>query len=217
MRITVFSATLFAQAPIVGIIRGLSAEEVGRLLPVYLDAGLTTVEITMNTPGAAGMIAAAIAAYAGRLNIGAGTVRSMADLDAALEAGAQFIVTPSLNEAVIRSCVARQVPVFPGALTPTEIELAWSLGATMVKVYPASAFGPGYIRDVKAPMDEVKLLPTGGVDAGNIGAFFRAGADGVGMGGQLIDKSLIRADDMQGLSRHFSAVLNAWRNAVTDS
>lgn len=201
-----FSAEQFAKVPIVGIIRNLGPEEVEAVLPIFVEAGLTTVEITMNTSGAADLIRNALNLYAGRLNVGAGTVRTDADLDAALTAGAQFIVTPTLNEAIIRRCVDQSIPVFPGAFTPTEIEQAWTLGATMVKVYPAGVLGPDYIRDVKAPLADVKLLPTGGIGAENLSAFLKAGADGVGMGGQLFDKSMIKNRDWDGLKRHFDHV-----------
>lgn len=204
----VFSTNLFAQAPVVGIIRGLSATQVTAILPLYVDSGLTTLEITMNTPGAGAMIRQAIERYPTQLNIGAGTVRTLADLDDAIAVGAQFIVTPTLNEAVILRCVERGIPIFPGAFTPTEIERAWTLGATMVKVYPAGVLGPDYIRDVKAPLDDVKLLPTGGIGLDNIAAYRKAGADGVGMGSQLFDKTLIRNQDWSGLRAHFQNVTN---------
>lgn len=209
-----FSPERFAQMPVVGIIRHVTPADVAALLPHYVASGLTTVEITLNTPGADTIIRDALARYADHLNIGAGTVRALADLDVALQAGAQFIVTPTLNEAVIQHCVERNVPIFPGALTPTEIQRAWSLGATMVKVYPADFLGPDYIRDVKAPLDDVKLLPTGGIGLDNVAAYFRAGADGVGMGSQVFDKELIRAQDWTGLEAHFRAVVDAVTNTL---
>ncbi|WP_080055406.1 bifunctional 4-hydroxy-2-oxoglutarate aldolase/2-dehydro-3-deoxy-phosphogluconate aldolase [Spirosoma aerolatum] len=205
-----FSWDLFMKCPIVGIVRHLTAEDVAEMLPIYIESGLTTIEVTMNTPGAAEMIQAAQAQYPDQLNIGAGTVRTLTDLENALAAGAQFIVTPTLNELVVQRCVEQQVPIFPGAFTPTEIERAWMLGATMVKVYPAGMLGPEYIRDIKAPLDDVKLLPTGGVNLSTISDYRKAGADGVGMGSQLIDKALIRQRDWLGLKAHFVAVKRAF-------
>lgn len=198
-----FSWELFNQAPLVGIIRNVSPEDVKRILPIYREAGLTTVEITMNTPGATDMIRYALENEHYGLNIGAGTVCTKDDLDAALEAGAQFIVTPVLSKKVIKSCVKKGIPVFPGAYTPTEIFNAWSLGASMVKIYPATALGPGYIKDLKAPMNQLKLLPTGGVSLENMEAFLKAGANGLGIGGQLFDKKLIQDKDWDGLKAHF--------------
>jgi 2-dehydro-3-deoxyphosphogluconate aldolase/(4S)-4-hydroxy-2-oxoglutarate aldolase len=198
-----FSWELFNKAPLVGIIRNVSPEDVKRILPIYREAGLTTVEITMNTPGATDMIRYALENEQDGLNIGAGTVCTKDDLDAALDAGAQFIVTPVLSKKVIKSCVKKGVPVFPGAYTPTEIFQAWSWGASMVKIYPATALGPGYIKDVKAPMNQLKLLPTGGVSLENMEAFLKAGANGLGIGGQLFDKKLIQDKNWDGLKAHF--------------
>ncbi|SDF40389.1 2-dehydro-3-deoxyphosphogluconate aldolase / (4S)-4-hydroxy-2-oxoglutarate aldolase [Dyadobacter soli] len=198
-----FSWELFNKAPLVGIIRNVSPEDVKRILPIYREAGLTTVEITMNTPGATDIIRYAAENEHYGLNIGAGTVCTKDDLDAALEAGAQFIVTPVLSKKVVKSCVKKGIPVFPGAYTPTEIFNAWSLGASMVKIYPATALGPGYIKDLKAPMNQLKLLPTGGVSLENMEAFLKAGANGLGIGGQLFDKKLIQDKNWDGLKAHF--------------
>ncbi len=198
-----FSWELFDKAPIVGIIRNISLEDVITILPLYRAAGLTTVEITMNTPGAAEMISYALENEGEGLNIGAGTVCTKEDLSVALEAGSQFIVTPIISKKVIKSCVKKGVPIFPGAYTPTEIYNAWTLGATMVKIYPATSLGPDYIKDLKAPMNQLKLLPTGGVGLENMSQFLKAGVNGLGIGGQLFDKKMIQNKDWEGLSRHF--------------
>ena len=163
-------------------------DEISKILPVCQVSGLTTIEITMNTPFAAEIIRSATEQYKGKLNVGAGTVCSVEDLKLALEAGAQFIVTP------------------------TEIYQAWELGADMVKVYPATALGPDYIRDVKAPLNKIKLLPTGGISLGNIEAFMKAGADGLGVGGQLFDKQLIKNQDWDGLLDHFKQYVKYFLN-----
>jgi 2-dehydro-3-deoxyphosphogluconate aldolase/(4S)-4-hydroxy-2-oxoglutarate aldolase len=203
-----FSWDLFFKVPIIGIIRNLSFDVVEQILPVYISSGLTNVEITMNTPGAEEIIKFASQKYRERLNIGAGTVCNTHDLKLALDAGAQFIVTPILDEEVIKSCLSLHIPVFPGAFTPTEIYQAWKMGATMIKVYPASALGPDYIRDVKAPLNQIKLMPTGGINLENIQAFINAGADGLGIGSQLFDKNLIRNEDWLGLESHFKKHIN---------
>jgi 2-dehydro-3-deoxyphosphogluconate aldolase/(4S)-4-hydroxy-2-oxoglutarate aldolase len=207
-----FSWQEFSKVPLIGIIRNLSMDEISKILPVYQSAGLTTIEITMNTPFAADIIRSATEQYKGKLNVGAGTVCSVEDLKLALEAGAQFIVTPILNPEVVKLCVKSKIPVFPGAYTPTEIYQAWELGADMVKVYPATALGPDYIRDVKAPLNKIKLLPTGGISLGNIEAFMKAGADGLGIGGQLFDKQLIKNQDWDGLLEHFKQYVKYFLN-----
>jgi len=198
-----FSWKDFLRIPLVGIIRNLTFDEIAKILPVYQAAGLTTIEITMNTPFAEDIIRYTAEQYKGSLNVGAGTVCSLEDLNMALQAGAQFIVTPILNPEVVRSCVKSKIPVFPGAYTPTEIYQAWELGADMVKVYPATALGPDYIRDVKAPLNKIKLMPTGGISLNNIEVFMKAGADGLGIGGQMFDKQLIKNEDWEGLLEHF--------------
>lgn len=197
-----FSWDLFHKMPIVGIIRNVDAEDVKTILPICIETGLTTVEITMNTPGASNMIREAIEQHEGKLNIGAGTVCNKIDLEEALNAGSQFIVTPIIDKKVIKSCVKKGVPIFPGAYTPSEIYRAWSLGAPMIKIYPATSLGPEYIKDVKAPLNNIKLLPTGGVSLQNLVDFKKAGADGFGIGSQLFDKSLIKNKKWDELKAH---------------
>lgn len=206
-----FSWELFNKVPIVGIIRGLSFEEVRQILPIYREAGLTTIEITLNTPGAEAMIQYALEHERNGLNIGAGTICTEDDLEKALTAGAQFIVTPVLSENVIKMGVKRGVPIFPGAFTPTEIYNAWSLGASMVKVYPATSLGPAYIKDLKAPMNQLKVLPTGGISLSNMAAYRKAGADGLGIGSQLFDSALIQEKNWSGLKNHFEEFVKRCR------
>lgn len=198
-----FSWNGFSKVPIVGIIRNLSFDTIEKILPIYLSAGLTTIEITMNTQAAAEIIRFAADKYKGQLNVGAGTVCNTDDLDLAIKAGSQFIVTPILDPDVVQACVSKNIPVFPGAYTPTEIYQAWKLGASMVKVYPATSLGPEYIKDVKAPLTNIKLMPTGGINLDNIQTFIKAGADGLGIGSQLFDKTLIKDENWDGLELHF--------------
>ena len=198
-----FSWNGFSKVPIVGIIRNLSFDTIEKILPIYLSAGLTTIEITMNTQAAAEIIRFAADKYKGQLNVGAGTVCNTDELDLAIKAGSQFIVTPILDPDVVQACVSKNIPVFPGAYTPTEIYQAWKLGASMVKVYPATSLGPEYIKDVKAPLNKIKLMPTGGINLDNIQTFIKAGADGLGIGSQLFDKTLIKDENWDGLELHF--------------
>jgi 2-dehydro-3-deoxyphosphogluconate aldolase/(4S)-4-hydroxy-2-oxoglutarate aldolase len=207
-----FSWDEFYKVPIIGIIRGLTLEEIKQILPVYIAAGLTTVEITMNTLSAAEIIRYTSENFLGEINIGAGTVCNKEDLDKALSAGAQFIVTPIISETVIKDCVKAQIPIFPGAFTPTEIYQAWDLGASMVKVYPATSLGPDYIKDVKAPLNHIKLLPTGGINKKNLNQFMKAGADGVGVGSQLFDKKMVKDRDWKALETHFKDFVEHVRN-----
>lgn len=197
-----FSWESYYKAPIVGIIRGQSLETTLAIAETYVKAGLFTIEITMNTPDVAKIITTLRRQYP-QLNVGAGTVCTLADLEKALNAGSQFIVTPIIDEEVIKTAVAKKVPIFPGAYTPSEIYKAWSLGASAVKVFPATQLGTTYIKDVLAPLNQIKLLPTGGVSIDNIKSFFDVGAVGVGMGSSLLNKKLIENKDFDGLEAHF--------------
>lgn len=187
---TTFSWEKFQEAPVVGILRGVDKVTLDRIIPIYIEQGFSTIEITMNTEGATDLISYLREKYP-LLNVGAGTVCSEKDLDKALMAGSQFIVTPILDEAVVIKCKSLDIPSFIGALTPTEIYKAWTLGASAVKVFPCSQFGIGYIKDVLAPLNTIKLLPTGGVTKDNITDFLDLGVAGVGMGGSLFPKALI--------------------------
>jgi 2-dehydro-3-deoxyphosphogluconate aldolase/(4S)-4-hydroxy-2-oxoglutarate aldolase len=140
------------------------------------------------------------------LNIGAGTVCDKNDLKRAVKAGASFIVTPVVDEKVIKKCVKWGVPIFPGAFSPLEIYTASKYGATGVKVFPANHLGPSYIKDVLAPFQHLKLYPTGGVNLENISAYFKAGAKGLGMGGTLFLASLLETKDYENLGLHFEKV-----------
>jgi 2-dehydro-3-deoxyphosphogluconate aldolase/(4S)-4-hydroxy-2-oxoglutarate aldolase len=205
----------FEALPIVGILRGFPMRLLPGLLAAVRRGGLRTVEITMNTPGAAEQIQEAVQLAGEELTIGAGTVQDLAGLDAALTAGATFIVTPVVNEPVIRRCVERRVPVFPGAFTPTEIQRAWDLGASLVKVFPADVGGPAFIKALKAPLPHVKLLPTGGVDLASLPEYVRAGADAIGIGGPLFDRERIVAEDWPWLEQRCQAFAEAWRTAAS--
>lgn len=200
-----FSWELYNRAPIVGIVRGVSTDIMRDIAKAYLQAGLHTIEITMNTAGAAAMISILRSEF-NDLNVGAGTVCNMEDYDRALAAGAQFIVTPILDETVIKNAVAQEIPIFPGAYSPTEIYRAWSLGASAVKIFPATQLGVQFIKDLSGPLNEIKLLPTGGVSLENIRSFFEAGAVGVGMGSSLFDKKLIMERNFEGLTDHFAKI-----------
>ena len=178
----------FNKLPLMGILRGVNIDEIGPILEAVIPAGLKAIEITMNTQGAAKVIKKAVSVSAGRISVGAGTVLSMDDLDVALEAGAEFIVMPVCVKEIMEFCVQKGIPVFPGAFTPNEVFDAWNLGASMVKVFPAGRFGPAYMKDIKGPLDNVKLMAVGGVKEENIVDFFEAGADAVAFGASVFKK-----------------------------
>lgn len=207
-----FSWEAFHQIPVVGILRNVPPQRMQKLFSIYADAGLTTIEVTMNSEGATEAISSLAKEFGNKLNIGAGTVCTLKDLDKALQAGAQFVVTPILRAEVIQACVQSKVPVFAGAFTPSEIYSAWELGASMVKVFPAGLLGPSYIKEVLAPLDHIKLLPTGGISQENFGEFLKAGAAGLGMGSHLLPKSLIEKEQWDQLSSHLSGFVEKYHH-----
>lgn len=213
-----FSWDDFQRVPVVGIARNISFENIIHILPIYQSSGLNTIEITMNSFEAQNIIQYAREKYPDSVNVGAGTVCTLQDLDKALAAGAQFIVTPIMNEQIIEVCLKKQVPIFPGAFTPTEIFKAWSAGAKMIKVFPTTELGPQYIKDIKAPLNQIRLMPTGGVNIDNCVNYLKAGADALGVGSQLFDKTLIRNKNWKALSEHFNLfvkTINTCKSAIT--
>jgi 2-dehydro-3-deoxyphosphogluconate aldolase/(4S)-4-hydroxy-2-oxoglutarate aldolase len=200
----------FEELPIVGIIRNMKANDFERILPIYIQAGFTTIEVTMNTVGAEAMIKKAKSDFGNSIHIGAGTVCTMNDLQKALEVGADFIVTPIVDKDVIEKCVATKIPVFPGAFSPTEIYTAWSLGASMVKVFPISQLGPAYIQSIKGPFPQIKLMPTGGVELEDIKSYKEAGASAFGIGSPMFPNSLIKTLNEMDILNYFKSFREKW-------
>lgn len=209
-----FSWEMFNKMPLVGIMRNFKQSDIENILPAYADGGLNTIEITMNSGSAVESIEFIAENFAGRLNVGAGTVLTKEELEIALKAGAQFIVTPVVNLQIIDKCRQLKVPIFCGAYTPTEIFTAWNAGADMVKVFPMVGDAIEYIKAVRGPLPHIKLLPTGGVNLDNCVSFFKAGASGIGAGGQLFDKDMISRKDWSALRDHFSKFVNKLRTIV---
>lgn len=198
---SLFSEELFMRVPVVGILRGYPTEDVMNIAEAFLESGFTNLEVTMNTPSASMTIDLLSKRYEGKLNIGAGTVCTISALKEAIDSGSKFVVTPVFNADIIHECRKRAVPVFPGAYTPTEIYNAWQAGARMVKVFPASQLGPAYIKEILAPLDDVELMPTGGIDLINVPEYLAAGAKAFGMGSLLFDKDLIQKKNWKELAR----------------
>jgi 2-dehydro-3-deoxyphosphogluconate aldolase/(4S)-4-hydroxy-2-oxoglutarate aldolase len=210
---TTFNRELFRKLPVVGILRFFKREEIEKLVPASLEGGLCNIEVTMNSAGATELIQRTCELLGDRGNVGAGTVTTLETLDAALRAGASFIVTPAVVPEVIQACVARKVPVMPGAMTPTEVLGAWRLGATMVKVFPADQLGPGHIKALKAPFPEIPLMPTGGVTVETLPAFKKAGAEAFGVGGPLFDPKQVAAGNWGWFREQAARFAEAWKNS----
>lgn len=191
----------FRKLPILGIVRCGADAPVEGIVEAVISSGLETVEIAMNSGDAAGLIRRAVRAAGGRLMIGAGTVLTTETLKKALDAGATFIVLPTLVRDVVQACVRERIPVFPGAFSPQEVYDAWNAGATMVKVFPAAMFGPAYIRELKAPFDTIELLACGGITPENIRSYFTNGASAVAFGGSVFRKEWLERRDFESVRR----------------
>ena len=172
---------------VVAIGRGLAPERLDALADALLRGGIRAFEITLTSADAIASIGRVVAGFTERgLLVGAGTVVDIAGAEAALDAGAGFIVSPHTDPAIVAWAAERGLPVFPGAMTPTEIHAAWIAGATAVKLFPASVLGSTFVRELRGPFGEIPLLPTGGLTIASLGAFVAAGAVAVGLGGGLI-------------------------------
>jgi 2-dehydro-3-deoxyphosphogluconate aldolase/(4S)-4-hydroxy-2-oxoglutarate aldolase len=173
---------------IVPIIRTSSAEMAIQAVSAIYDGGIACVEITMTVDGAIKAVEAVADRYGDKIVLGAGTVLDPETARACMLAGAQFFVTPALNLRTIELVNRYSKPIFPGALTPTEVVAAWEAGADGVKVFPCSAVGGAkYIKALKGPFPQIELVPTGGVNLETIADFLNAGSAAVGVGGELVD------------------------------
>ena len=183
---------------IVPVVRASSADEAMRAIDAIRKGGVSVLEITMTVPGALSVIEQVSARYGSEVLVGAGTVLDPETARACILAGAQFVVSPSLNLETIEVCRRHGVAVMPGALTPTEVVQAWSAGADFVKVFPAGAVGgASYIKALKAPLPQIELIPTGGVSLKTAADFIKAGASALGVGADLVDLKAIREGRQQ--------------------
>ncbi len=201
-------------AGIVAVVRFDDPEPLVRVLEALAEGGVTVAEVTLTVPDALEVIRAARRRLGARVLLGAGTVLDPETARAAILAGASFIVAPTVNLKVIRLCRRYGVVVLPGAFTPSEILTAWEAGADIVKVFPAEVLGPSYFKALRGPLPQVRLMPTGGVDLTNIGAYFAAGVACVGVGGQLVEPAAVAAEDWGRIAeqaRRFVAAVAAAR------
>jgi len=178
---------------LIPVIRVTSASEATDVADAVKEGGVSFIEITMSVQGAIDVIKELTQKYKDEIIMGAGTVLDPETGRAALLAGAQFLVSPTLNLDLIQLGHRYSAVVIPGAMTPTEILTAWNAGADMVKVFPSAQLGgPEYIKALRGPLPQILLVPTGGVNLQNAGAFIKAGATALGVGGELVDKKAIK-------------------------
>jgi 2-dehydro-3-deoxyphosphogluconate aldolase / (4S)-4-hydroxy-2-oxoglutarate aldolase len=181
------------------VIRLKEPDKLRAVVDAIAEGGIRALEVTMTVPGAVELIRQLAPSLPPGFVLGAGTVLDPATALRVIEAGAQFVVSPVLRVPVIDACGAAGVPVMPGCFTPTEILEAWDAGADVVKVFPATTLGPTYLKDIRGPLPQVKLMPTGGVTLDNAGDWIRAGAVAVGVGTALLDSKAIAAGEYKTL------------------
>ncbi len=193
-----------------GIIAVIRLNDIGKLhhiIDAISKGGVKALEITMTTPNAIQIIEQLAKEIHSDFLLGVGTVLDGETARIAINAGAQFVVSPILKENVIQMAHRYDKAVFPGAFSPTEILSAWEQGADVVKVFPATALGPKFFNDIHGPLPQIKLTPTGGVNLENAAEFIRAGACFLGVGTALLNKSIIASGDWVGLSEKASAFI----------
>jgi 2-dehydro-3-deoxyphosphogluconate aldolase/(4S)-4-hydroxy-2-oxoglutarate aldolase len=177
---------------IVAILRGIEDDTADGAAEALIEGGIRLMEVTMNTAGATTIIERWRTKYGNAASIGAGTVLDVDYAKRAIDAGAQFLISPNLDEEVIAYGQERGVAVWPGVMTPTEIVKALKAGAGAVKLFPMGTLGIGYLKEIRGPLDTVPIMATGGVDLSNIRDYFAAGANAVGMGGKLISLDWVK-------------------------
>src|SRR5438105_7971872 len=199
---------------IVAVVRSRDTLQLVEVARALADGGVSVIEITMTVPDALDVVRAVLRALGDRVLLGAGTILDPETARAALLAGAEYLVAPTINLDVIRLCQRYGKLVMPGAFTPTEILSAWEAGADIVKVFPADVVGPAFFKALRGPLPQIRLMPTGGVDLTTAAAFLQAGACCLGVGGQLVEPKAVAAqnfDRIRDLARQYVAVVRQAR------
>ncbi|MCP4136580.1 MAG: bifunctional 4-hydroxy-2-oxoglutarate aldolase/2-dehydro-3-deoxy-phosphogluconate aldolase [bacterium] len=204
--------SLLQEQRIMVIIRHNGPFNLEGLFESILSMGLKTIEITLNTPNAAKLIAQAASSFGSEIFLGAGTVLSVDEVKKARDAGARFMVSPILNLEMVEYCAKEEIPVFPGAATPTEIYTAYQAGASMVKLFPASQFGPSYIKAVKATLSHIPIIAVGGVNANTVNDYFSAGVGAVAIGTSTVKPEWVESENFRAIKdniRNFTDAISA--------
>jgi 2-dehydro-3-deoxyphosphogluconate aldolase/(4S)-4-hydroxy-2-oxoglutarate aldolase len=202
---------------IVAVVRSPDSAQLVETVRALADGGVSVAEITMTVPGALDVLRQVRQALGDRVLLGAGTILDPETARAAMLAGAEYIVAPTVNLDVIRLCQRYDKLVMPGAFTPTEVLAAWEAGADIVKVFPAEVLGPAFFKALRGPLPQIRLMPTGGVDLTTAAAFLKAGACCLGIGSQLVEPAAVAArnfDRLRDLARQYAAIVKQARQAA---
>ena len=202
---------------IVAVVRAESPDQLVRVVRALAEGGVTAAEITFTVPNALGVIRRVRDELGDSIVLGAGTVLDPETARAALLAGAEYIVGPGLNLDVIRLCRRYDKVVMPGALTPTEVIAAWEAGADVVKIFPSDLGGPAYIKALRGPLPQIRMMPTGGVDLITAESFLKAGACCLGVGGSLVEPKAVAMGDVdriRDLAGQFAAIVRSFRSSA---
>jgi 2-dehydro-3-deoxyphosphogluconate aldolase/(4S)-4-hydroxy-2-oxoglutarate aldolase len=206
------SLKLIKDVGLIPIVRTRSADDALRAAEAIISSGIGIAEITMTVPNALSVLEQVAKRFGDRVLLGAGTILDVENCESAIAAGADFIVTPSLDLSVIETAQKHSKPCLPGALTPTEILAAWRGGADLVKVFPCGPVGgPKYIKALKSPFPQIEMVPTGGVSLENTAEFIRVGAAAVAVGGELVDLKALRAGNFETITSMAKKFLEAVR------
>lgn len=192
------------------IVRGTSSDKMNRIAEALLKGGVKTIEVTFNTPGAAEMIQELVVRYGDEMLIGAGTVLDSETAKVAISSGASFILSPTLNIEMMRTCQRYSVLPVPGVSTPTEALTAWENGAHIVKIFPAGVFGADYIKQLRGPLSQIDMMAVGGVNITNFKDFINAGACSAGIGGELVNKELVKHDRFDEITKRAEDFVRAF-------
>lgn len=184
---------------VVAVLRASHASDYAPIIGALERGGVLSIELTLSTPGVWDELPRLQERFGDALEIGIGTVTTADEAEIALDLGAAYLVTPVTDPDVIRACVRRGVPVYPGGLTPTELHTGWKLGATAVKVFPASTVGPGYVSQLRGPFPDIQVIPSGGVNIDDVPGWIKAGALAVSLGGPLLGDAF-KGGDLQELT-----------------
>jgi len=199
---------LIRETGVIAIMRAQSSAQLITAADAIRAGGVRVIEVTMTTPGALSVIEEATVRYGEEVIFGAGSVLDAETARAAILAGADFVVAPTLDLATIQLCNRYSVPVMPGCYTPTEMLAAWQAGAGMIKLFPASVGGPALVKAILAPLPQIEIVPVGGVDLDTAAEFIASGAAALGVGSSLVDQKLLDAGDMDELTGRAKAFID---------